>query len=91
MFKSTRNRLTLLYTGLMILFLLTFTALCYFVLSQFLYHDSKEKILALAHKEMEEHAEDFGERKNREEPEIEDDDAEPRFSRSFYILISKDG
>jgi len=93
LFKSTKKRLTILYTGLMTLFLLTFTALSYFILSQFLYHDSKEKVLQLAHEEAEDHAKDFLKWEERKKKKIEDHDSydDSEFSRSFYFLVSRDG
>lgn len=91
MFKKIRNRLTFYYTGLMILFLLTFTILTYFLLSQFLYHDSKEKAIQLAQWETKEHTKDFIKWSDRKSKKIEIESPEAGFSRSFYILVTKEG
>ncbi|WP_170291819.1 sensor histidine kinase [Heliobacterium mobile] len=47
MFTRTRTRLTIIYTGLMIVFLLLFTVITYMALSSMLYQEEKQELLSL--------------------------------------------
>ncbi|MBC9784776.1 sensor histidine kinase [Heliobacterium chlorum] len=47
MFTRTRTRLTLIYTGLMMIFLLLFTVITYTVLSSMLYQEEKQELQSL--------------------------------------------
>ncbi|WP_027414966.1 sensor histidine kinase [Aneurinibacillus terranovensis] len=59
MFKKTRNRLTILFTGLMILFLLSFILTSYFLLSFMIYEDSRANVRGLVAEEFNDHAKDI--------------------------------
>lgn len=55
MFSKIRNRLTLFYTGIMVLFLLAFLATTYISLTWVLYTQQKQEVLMFAEEEAHEH------------------------------------
>ncbi|WP_338748999.1 sensor histidine kinase [Bacillus sp. FJAT-52991] len=92
MFNRTRKRLTLLFTGLMMLFLLVFIVITYTLLSSSIFQDQREAVIRLVQEERREHGSyllesDVSRQKEREE------DHEHSYSdvQTFYYIVSKDG
>ncbi|NMF01333.1 sensor histidine kinase [Aneurinibacillus aneurinilyticus] len=90
MFEKIRNRLTLLFSILMMLFLFLFIASSYFILSFALYHDSKSAVQSLTAHEWEEHRHELikwqkKSKKKRVKIDIK------QHERAFYYVIDKDG
>ncbi|MFT9849943.1 sensor histidine kinase [Aneurinibacillus sp. REN35] len=86
MFTRTRTRLTVSFTGLLLVFLTAFTIVSYFSFSFLLYRDAKHQIVQLAEKEAAEHRHDLL-RPNRKSESI---DYHPE-NRSFYYVINSKG
>ncbi|GEN32906.1 sensor histidine kinase [Aneurinibacillus danicus] len=86
MFKKTHTRLTILFTGLMVLFLSAFAVISYFSFSFILYRDSKYQTLELAEQEAQEHRHSF----EHDFKKKEHIDYNPQDS-SFYYIVRRDG
>lgn len=59
MFVKIRNRLTILYTTVMAVFLLSFVLISYFMLSTMIYNDRISEVMNLNNKEVEKHKNEF--------------------------------
>ena len=59
MFSTIRNRLTLFFAGLMIIFLISTNAISYYLLSSIIYNDREKEIIRLANLEAQEHAKEL--------------------------------
>lgn len=59
MFSTIRNRLTLFFAGLMIIFLISTNAISYYLLSSIIYDDREKEIIRLANREAQEHAKEL--------------------------------
>ncbi|WP_051430794.1 sensor histidine kinase [Thermicanus aegyptius] len=59
MFRRLRHRLTLLFTFLLMIFLLAFMGITYFSFSYFLYHDRYVQVMGLVRNELGDHSELF--------------------------------
>ncbi|OAO76396.1 hypothetical protein [Anoxybacillus flavithermus] len=59
MFKKIRFRLTLLFTGLIVIFLISFTVLSYSLLLSLITNKQKQQVIALAEAEYAEHKDDL--------------------------------
>lgn len=59
MFKKIRFRLTLLFTGLIVIFLISFTVLSYILLLSLITNKQKQQVIALAEAEYAEHKDDL--------------------------------
>ncbi|MEB3102190.1 sensor histidine kinase [Ferviditalea candida] len=55
MFKKTRNRLTLFFAGIMIVFMIVFNGISYLILSSIIYSEREKEIQFLAEMQVEEH------------------------------------
>lgn len=81
MFKKTRKQLMILYTGLMVIFLVAFITLTYIWLSFSLIGDQKEQVRLLANAELADHEDEllqwyemeYGEDEDEEDEEDEDE------------------
>lgn len=104
MFVRIRNRLTLLYTGLLILFLLAFMIITYTIFSYAILHDREEAVIHLAEEVYSKREslplyEDIKEDKYDKRKDDDDDDLKYRMDvaqldlrgSSFYYLTSRDG
>lgn len=106
LFNHTQWRLTLLFTSFLIIFLISFILITYFSLLSIVTKDQKEKAIALAHEEMEDHRDDLFEwyvekDEDRDEPEELDKKREKHDkkdvleykpeARTFYFVLSSDG
>jgi two-component system sensor histidine kinase CiaH len=91
-FSRIRKRLTVLYSGLMIFFLLTFVAVTYIGLTWAVYSEEKQELLLFAEEEAQEHS-IFLQHKEllkeflRQVPQVE----EYRGGRMFYYAYDNDG
>lgn len=56
MFSTIRNRLTLFFTGIMIIFLVSTNAISYYLLSSIIYNDQEKEIIRLSNLEVKGHA-----------------------------------
>ncbi|MBN6186853.1 sensor histidine kinase [Aneurinibacillus sp. BA2021] len=86
MFTRTRTRLTLLFTGLLIVFLTAFTIVSYSSFSFLLYRDARQEVVQLAEKEAMEHGRDLL-RSAKRDGEI---DFHPE-KHSFYYVVTNEG
>ncbi len=89
MFSRIRKRLTFLYSGLMIFFLLTFVGVTYIGLTWAVYSEEKEELLLFAEEEAQEHS-IFLQHKEllrQVPPQIE----EYRGGRMFFYAFDNDG
>lgn len=71
MFVKIRNRLTILYTAVMAIFLLSFVFISYFLLSQMIYNDRISEVTNLNNKEVAKHKSEFFEsHKDKDEEHV---------------------
>ncbi|WP_100402680.1 sensor histidine kinase [Bacillus sp. FJAT-42315] len=92
MFNRTRKRLTVLFTGLMMMFLLVFIVITYTLLSSSIFQDQREAVIRLVHEERAEHGRDLL-RGHVDKDKKEEDEHEHDYSdvQTFYYIVSKDG
>ncbi|WP_203362729.1 ATP-binding protein [Bacillus sp. REN10] len=92
MFNQTKKRLTLLFTGLMMMFLLVFMIITYTLLSSSIFQDQQEAVLKLLQEERLEHGRELlrtHESINKEDEE--DHEHKDADMQTFYYMISRDG
>lgn len=98
MFKQTRFRLTLLFTSLIVVFLISFTAVSYIVVSSLITSKQKQQVTALAEEEYMEHKSDLLNWHNHHQNHLDKGangqhyllDYHPE-RQLFYYVISRNG
>lgn len=89
MFTKIRNRLTLLFSVCMMLFLLLFIVSGYFLLSLALYHDSRELVQSAVAHEWDDHQDDIENPSQHEKAEKKIE--YKQHDREFYYVLDRNG
>lgn len=92
MFERAQYRLTLLYTGLLSLFLVLFVMVVYWLLTIVIYNEQKNDLLVLADKATKIIEEQIKENRQADEIDLDNRDLLPLGNdQFFYYLIASDG
>jgi two-component system sensor histidine kinase CiaH len=96
MFKQTRFRLTLLFTSLIVVLLISFTAVSYIVVSSLITSKQKQQVIALAEEEYMEHKSDLLNWYNQKnlDNDMDDQNYFPDYHPEtplFYYVITRNG
>ncbi|MEH7458366.1 ATP-binding protein [Bacillus sp. JJ1127] len=91
MFFKTRRRLTILFTGLMMIFLLSFIFIAYMLVSSSIIKYQREAVIQLVKEEWAEHKNDLLNQQNYIDNDNERDKHPYTDMQTFYYILSKDG
>ncbi|HJV45742.1 MAG TPA: ATP-binding protein [Bacillota bacterium] len=91
MFTRTRWRLTIIFSSLLMGFLLSFTAITYFMVASTIFDQQKQQVLKVVEQQWHDHSKDL-ERHDYDRKDYERKDlGRKERKEAFYYVISKDG